>query len=98
MLPTAVVTTRYKVFVQLLDVNRQVAAQRDAMPLAGARPTTSWLPGEVLTDAYVLEVPAGLACPCELIAGLYDPLTGARLTLAGADADAASLAQWEKAP
>lgn len=44
----------YTVFVHLLDQNGKVVAQKDAPPLDGARPTTTWVPGEYLADTYAL--------------------------------------------
>jgi hypothetical protein len=74
------VTTRYKVFVQLLDAERRLIAQADSVPGRGARPTTGWLPPEIITDPYTLALPAD-APPGDyaLEAGMYDPLTGARV-------------------
>lgn len=44
----------YTVFVHLLDQNGKVVAQEDALPLKGARPTTTWVPNEYLADTYTL--------------------------------------------
>jgi hypothetical protein len=73
----------HTVFVQLLNSAGRVVAQVDVPPLAGAAPTTTWLPGEVLTDPYTLALPADLI-PGEyrLITGLYDAATGQRLAVA----------------
>ena len=46
--------------MQLLDANGVPRAQADAVPVSGRRPTTSWLPGEILTDPYTLQLPADL--------------------------------------
>ncbi len=74
----------YTVFVQLLNPAGQVVAQVDQQPLAGAAPTTTWLPGEVLTDAYTLTLPAEMPPGLyRVIAGLYDPATGQRLPVTG---------------
>jgi hypothetical protein len=77
----------YKVFVHVLDpAGQQVLAQRDAEPQDGKAPTTSWVSGEVLDDAYAVEVPAGMApgtYPIEV--GVYDARNGERLTLANGD-------------
>ncbi len=79
---SAPLPTRYKVFVQLLAVDNSVLAQSDQFPAGGERPTTGWLPGEIITDGHTLtlapDVPPG---SYRLIAGLYDPLTGQRLSL-----------------
>jgi hypothetical protein len=75
--------TDYTVFVQLLDSAGRVVAQVDLPPLAGAAPTTTWLPGEILTDPYTLTLPAGLPPgDYRLITGLYHAATGERLPLA----------------
>jgi hypothetical protein len=78
------VTTQYKVFVQLLDAERRIIAQADSVPGQGARPTTGWLPPEVLADDYVLALPGDLpAGDYSLEMGLYDPQTGARVEVDG---------------
>jgi hypothetical protein len=72
----------HKVFVHLLDANGVPRAQADVIPQDGARPTWSWLPGEIIGDEIVLNLPADLpAGQYRLTAGLYDELTGTRLTL-----------------
>ena len=80
------ITQRYKVFAHLLDPRGFVVAQRDAEPVGGSRPTTTWPRGEVVVDPYGLVIPFGappLAYQIEV--GLYDPNTGARLKLATGD-------------
>ncbi|GAB4541406.1 MAG: hypothetical protein Kow0063_32230 [Anaerolineae bacterium] len=72
----------YTVFVQLLDQDWQVVAQQDSPPQTGAAPTTTWLPGEILADAYTLPLPQELAKgEYRLIAGMYNPATGNRLSV-----------------
>jgi hypothetical protein len=72
----------YKVFVHLLDAKGMPRAQADVVPQDGARPTWSWLPGEIITDEITLKVPADLpAGQYRLTAGLYTELTGERLML-----------------
>ncbi|MFQ5595970.1 MAG: hypothetical protein ACE5HA_17655, partial [Anaerolineae bacterium] len=77
---------RYKTFVHLFDpATEQIVAQRDAEPLAGERPTSSWIAGEVVTDSFRIstaEVPAGAY---HLAIGLYDATTGERLPAVGPD-------------
>jgi hypothetical protein len=49
-------------------------------PQAGRASTTTWLPGEVVADAYSLQLPEKLpAGAYRLIAGMYDAATGQRL-------------------
>ncbi|MCB0168813.1 MAG: hypothetical protein KDI79_31590, partial [Anaerolineae bacterium] len=81
---------RYKVFAQLLDASNRLVAQSDSFPAAGQRPTTGWLPGEIIADAHYLPLPPHLPAdqPYRLITGLYDPATGQRLTLTGSTEDA----------
>ncbi len=77
----------YKVFVHVLDPGgQQLLAQRDAEPQDGKAPTTSWVSGEVLDDAYAVDLPAGMppgSYPIEV--GVYDARSGERLTLANGD-------------
>lgn len=73
----------YKVFVQLLDANGLPRAQVDAQPVNGTRPTTSWLPGEIITDDYAVQLPADLpAGQYRLVTGLYRENNNSRLKLA----------------
>lgn len=64
------------VFVHYGDEGR-VLAQTNAPPAGGARPTTGWLAGEVIVDIHTLTLPAE---PGQWYVGLFDPLTGARVT------------------
>ena len=78
--------TNYTVFLQLMNSNRQVVAQEDLPPQAGAAPTTSWLPGEILSDAYILSLPGDLPPDSyQMIVGMYDPTTGRRLAVSTGD-------------
>jgi hypothetical protein len=64
----APVDTSYTAFVHTLSADDQLLNQIDSIPLNGSRPTTGWLPGEVLTDLYIL--PLSGAAKIEI--GLYD--------------------------
>ena len=83
----------YTVFVHLLDAKGEVAAGHDGVPVSGSRPTTSWVPGEFITDRHELSLPADLP-PGEYVieVGMYDP--GApglpRLPVLGEDGQAAT--------
>ena len=80
----------YAVSVQLLDDNGVLRAQHDQQPGGGAFPTTSWVQGEVLADAYQLELPADLAPGrYKLIVRMYDPTTLAALPAENADGNPA---------
>jgi hypothetical protein len=73
-------TTRYKVFAQLLTADNTLVAQSDSFPATGQRPTTGWLPQEIIVDPHTLTFSSKPAPGTyRLIAGLYNPLTGQRL-------------------
>jgi hypothetical protein len=69
--------TALTAFVHLVGPDGALVAQSDAIP--GAYSTTQWAPGEVVVDPHQLALPAGLPRGTyHLVAGLYDPITGAR--------------------
>lgn len=71
----------YNIFLQLLDAAGRPVAQHDGPPNGGYTPTSTWLPDQSLSDRHGLAAPVELpAATYRLIAGLYDPATGARLT------------------
>ncbi len=71
---------RYTTFVHLVGAGG-LAAQYDHEPLGGFYPTSDWVQGVAVTDAYPLALPADLpAGDYQLFAGLYDPATGQRLS------------------
>jgi len=70
----------YRVFVHLIDEAGQIVAQSDSEPANWRRPTTGWLPGEIILDEHSLALPEDLPDgPLSLRVGLYDPDTGRRL-------------------
>jgi hypothetical protein len=77
----------YTITAQLLNQQQQVIAQRDAAPMAGAAPTSSWAAGEVIVDEVTLEIPEEVGPgPHQLLLALYQFQTGERLRLPnGAD-------------
>ncbi len=90
--------TRYAVSVQLLNAQGQIVAQADGEPGQGARPTTGWLPPEIITDPRVLALPADMAPGAYVLqAVVYDPRTGARLPTTG-PSDALALRTFELLP
>ena len=69
----ATLDRRYKVFLQLLDADGRLAAQRDSEPAGGSAMTTAWPVGEAIVDNHALAIPPDLpAGEYRLIAGLYD--------------------------
>ncbi len=83
----AAVDARYKVFLQLLDADGFLVAQRDSEPGAGLAKTVDWLPGVPVLDNHALLLPKDLS-PGDytLIAGLYD-INDARARLPVGDGD-----------
>jgi hypothetical protein len=84
--------TDYNIFFQALaqvDGEWQVVAQLDAQPLGDERPATSWRPGEILTNAYRLDLTdAAESMDLEntrlrYYFGYYDWQTGERLPVDG---------------
>lgn len=74
--------TAYTVFAHLLDEQSRLWGQQDSQPQSGAAPTTSWLPGEILTDTVVLPLPPDAPSgryPIEI--GMYQAQSGARLAI-----------------
>jgi hypothetical protein len=70
----------YKVFVHLLDAEGHILAQHDAVPANWTRPTTGWLPGEVIVDVHPLVLEADIPLGgYRLEVGLYDAESGVRL-------------------
>jgi 4-amino-4-deoxy-L-arabinose transferase-like glycosyltransferase len=76
------------IFAQVVDEAGQIWGQRDQPPGNGSLPTTSWVPGEYLTDTRHInlrpETPPG---QYHLLLGLYNPVNFQRVPLAsGGDA------------
>ena len=70
---------RYTTFVHVVGPNGLVA-QFDQEPFGGFFPTSDWLAGVPVSDVYPLELPADLPVgEYQLLAGLYEPVTGQRL-------------------
>ncbi|MDH4137020.1 MAG: glycosyltransferase family 39 protein [Anaerolineae bacterium] len=66
-------TKSYTVFTHLLDADSRIWAQQDGIPASGARPTTGWVPGEVIRDEVQLAVdPQAPPGDYVIEVGLYD--------------------------
>jgi hypothetical protein len=76
----------YKILLHLLAVGgEEIAAQKDVIPRDWAYPTSWWEAEEVVSDEIVLplkDVPPGRY---RLWVGVYEPLTGERLSISAAD-------------
>lgn len=84
--------TSYRVFLHLIDPDGNLVTQSDSEPVNWMRPTTGWLPGEVLLDERILKIPDGAQeGDYTLLGGLYDQATGKRL-IAPDSSDTVSLA------
>jgi uncharacterized membrane protein len=69
----------YLIFIHLVDNAGQIVSQIDAIPVGGARPTSGWRAGEVITDVHNLSIPADLPPGrYHLNVGLYNPDDGTR--------------------
>jgi hypothetical protein len=77
----------YHVFLHLLDAGGNLVVQSDGVPAGWTRPTTGWLPGEVIVDPRSLSLPAD-ASPgvYTVVTGLYLPGGDRLVTPEGADA------------
>ena len=71
--------TSYRVFVHLLGADDTILSQSDGEPVNWSRPTTGWLPNEILQDRHQLTL-AQPESDLRLRVGLYDPGSGQRLT------------------
>jgi len=70
----------YRVFLHLTDEHGRVVSQSDGEPAAWRRPTTGWLPGEVVLDERQLHLPADSSPGIYVLScGLYDVASGRRL-------------------
>ncbi len=70
----------YTVFVQVLDAADRIVGQVDAWPVQGTRPTSTWQPGEVIRDPYMVQLSPDLPPgDYRVIVGLYLLATGQRL-------------------
>jgi hypothetical protein len=64
----------YTIFTHLLDGQGALQGQKDAKPLGGARPTNTWMRGEVLVDVFEIALsPQAAAGVYVLEMGLYQP-------------------------
>jgi hypothetical protein len=76
----------YTQFFQLYSPDLGMAAQVDQPPLRGGNPTSTWQSGEIIIEQVTLSVDAA-AQPGKhvLTTGMYDPISGERALLVGAD-------------
>ena len=78
----------YTVFVQLLDSNGQQIAGADAPPVDNYFPTSMWRKGDMIDDTHLMPLPDDLTPGLyQIIVGLYDPITGLRLSRSDGSGD-----------
>jgi len=73
----------------MLRPDGSLIAQSDSPPASYARPTTTWVEGEIIHDTHTIELSPALSYlgPVTVAVGLYDSQTITRLPLAaGGDA------------
>jgi hypothetical protein len=76
--------TDYTVFVHVLNLTGEIAAQWDAMPRQDTFPTTDWPVGEMVDDPHPVPLPADMPAGTYRIAlGVYDRRTADRLAAVG---------------
>lgn len=75
----------YKVFVHLYDKEGRLIAQHDSFPVNDLRPTSSWQVGERIIDQHGIVLPEDAPTTLRLVVGMYDPESGERLLVNGAD-------------
>ncbi len=74
----------YTVFTHLVAPDGSMTGQRDGQPVGGSYPTGLWLPNEVVTDVYEIDVaPDAPEGEHRLEAGMYLADTGTRLPVDG---------------
>ncbi len=72
----------YNIFIHIIDDAGNAVAQFDGQPQGGDRPMTSWIPGEIIPDAYAIAIPADAPASLHVQMGLYNWQTLERLPLA----------------
>jgi hypothetical protein len=75
----------YTVFAHVRNKAGEVVAQRDGPPAGGVYPTSLWEPGEIIEDELVVPLEGLPAGEYDLVAGMYDFVTGVRLPVDGSD-------------
>ncbi len=79
---TRPLAVNYTVFIHLRAADGFVRGQADGPPVAGHYPTTAWPPGELIQDIHPLPT-IDISQADHLAIGLYDPVTGQRLSAFG---------------
>ncbi len=75
----AAVPADYTVFVHADDAEGQPIGTGDGPPMGNAFPSHLWHPGDRILDLHTIALPGG-SQPARIVVGLYDPVSGIRLT------------------
>ncbi|MEE8390765.1 MAG: glycosyltransferase family 39 protein [Anaerolineae bacterium] len=70
----------YTVFTHILAADGRLVGGHDSPPAEGARPTTGWLPGEIVADRHTMTFREPYIGAARIEVGLYDPITMERVT------------------
>jgi hypothetical protein len=76
----------YTVFTHLLAQDGHLVGQHDGRPAQGSRPTTGWVPGEIIVDKHTMTLREAHAGSTRIEVGLYDGATMERVRLEGGTA------------
>jgi hypothetical protein len=85
--PRTQLTTRYTVFVHLLDEGGHIVAQNDSEPRHGQFPTSTWELDDVVTDSHQLSLAGVPDGQYQIEVGLYEATSGRRLGVANGNSD-----------
>jgi hypothetical protein len=77
--------TDYAAFVHLVDSQGRIISQQDQPPGGADNPTHLWAPGETVRNTFSLRLPSEVSDDrLFLRIGLYEPVSGQRLSVTGA--------------
>lgn len=75
-------TTSLHLFAHVVGTEGRIFSQAGGIPASWTRPTTGWMPGEIITETYTLPIPAGVY---EVRLGWFNPLDGQRIPIGAGD-------------
>jgi hypothetical protein len=78
--------TDYTVFVHVVNPEGDIVGQWDSTPQRGELPTTTWVPGEIVVDAYQIPIATDASAGNLAVrVGMYDAQSGQRLLVTDSD-------------
>lgn len=82
------ISEEFTVFTQLLTPEGVLVGQHDNPPRGGTYPTSLWRAGEIVRDDYFLQLDSTVpANSIQVVVGMYNSATIARVPLSGSDID-----------